>query len=153
MCFVLPVIPMAMVLQVALLVAGCAAGSSIPADHLGAPHKWVPAEQCSFANPPVVPYYGIQIAPMISPHWAVGQMVSMQNAAFVEKNLILESIAHSRVLPQASNGANLMRLQWSRFWVYIINYTFWMSWTSVSYMFFFTLFSFQTFRYFQIFGR
>lgn len=57
---------------------------------------------------------GIQIAPMISPHWAVGQMVSMQNAAFVEKNLILESIAHSRVLPQASNGANLMRLQWSR---------------------------------------
>lgn len=57
MCFVLPVIPMAMVLQVALLVAGCAAGSSVPADHLGAPHKWVPAEQCSFANPPVVPYY------------------------------------------------------------------------------------------------
>ena len=53
----LPVIPMAMVLQVALLVAGCAAGSSIPADHLGAPHKWVQAEQCSFANPPVVPYY------------------------------------------------------------------------------------------------
>ena len=57
MCFVLPVIPMAMVLQVALLVAGCAAGSSVPADHLGAPHKWVPVEQCSFANPPVVPYY------------------------------------------------------------------------------------------------
>lgn len=49
---------MAMVLQVAvLLVSAAAAGSSVPADHLGAPHKWVAAEQCSFANPPVVPYY------------------------------------------------------------------------------------------------
>jgi hypothetical protein len=44
------------------------------------------------------------------------------SSQLLEKNLILESIANSRVLPQASNGANLMRLQWSRFWVYIINY-------------------------------
>ena len=33
------------------------AGTGIPADQLGAPHQWVPAEQCTFANPPLVPYY------------------------------------------------------------------------------------------------
>lgn len=30
---------------------------SVPEDHLGAPHRWVAAEQCSFVNPPFVPYY------------------------------------------------------------------------------------------------
>lgn len=31
--------------------------NGLPADQLDKPHKWVPAEQCAFVNPPVVPYY------------------------------------------------------------------------------------------------
>lgn len=45
------------VVKVAVLLWHAALGSSVPADHLDAPHKWVPAERCAFANPPVVPYY------------------------------------------------------------------------------------------------
>ncbi|CAK9074222.1 unnamed protein product [Durusdinium trenchii] len=37
------------------LLASATAG--VPADQLHLPHKWVPAEQCTFVNPPVVPYY------------------------------------------------------------------------------------------------
>ena len=34
------------------LVLGCAYG--LPSEDLGKPHKWVPAEQCTFVNPPRV---------------------------------------------------------------------------------------------------
>lgn len=37
------------------LVLGCAYG--LPSEDLEKPHKWVPAEQCTFVNPPRVPYY------------------------------------------------------------------------------------------------
>lgn len=103
-----------MVLQVALLVAGCAAGSSIPADHLGAPHKWVPAEQCSFANPPVVPYYW-------DPNctndltslgcWADGVHAECRfcgEEPYTGVHCPLESITPSK------QWCQLMRLQWSR---------------------------------------
>ncbi|CAK9040417.1 unnamed protein product [Durusdinium trenchii] len=40
-----------------LAFASCLLAEGVPADQLDAPHHWVPAEQCTFVNPPVVAYY------------------------------------------------------------------------------------------------
>ena len=33
--------------------------NGLPADQLDKPHKWVPAEQCAFVNPPVAPRFAM----------------------------------------------------------------------------------------------
>ena len=37
--------------------------NGLPADQLDKPHKWVPAEQCAFVNPPVAPRWRLKGLP------------------------------------------------------------------------------------------
>ena len=50
-------VPEAMMTHRCVLALFVVVSAGIPADQLGKPHQWVPAEQCTFANPPVVPYF------------------------------------------------------------------------------------------------
>ena len=38
--------------------------NGLPADQLDKPHKWVPAEQCAFVNPPVAPRWRLKGLPL-----------------------------------------------------------------------------------------